>query len=70
MGYEIGLDSGWIIETLYFAITDPLSSQITRASLCLIRVSLVIPIIANLRYACGPTLNMVVKKTSLIFTCK
>ncbi len=44
-------------------MTNPLSSQITASSLCLIRVFLVIPIIANIKYGCKHALKIIVKKT-------
>jgi len=46
------------------------SSQITTTSLCLINVFLAIPDVANLTYGYKPTLNIVVKNTSIAFTCK
>jgi hypothetical protein len=70
MGCAIGLDFSWVIKVLWFAITNPLPSQITATSLCLIKVFLVIHVIANIRYGYRLVLNMVVRKTSIVFTCK
>jgi len=46
------------------------SSEITTASLCLTKVSFIIPALANLRYGCKPALNMLIKKTLVVFTYK
>jgi hypothetical protein len=48
----------------------PLSSQIIVASLCSIRLFLIIPIFANLRYVCKLVLKIVMRETSIAFACK
>jgi hypothetical protein len=45
------------------------SKEIIAPSLCLIRVSFVILVVANLLYGFKLALNMLVKKTLVAFTC-
>jgi len=51
-------------------MTSPLYSEITVVSLFLIKVSFVIPIVANLRYGCKIVLKIIGRKKLVAFICK